>query len=553
MTRAALYARYSSDLQSETSIDDQVRLCREHIERDGGTVVGVYTDYAISGGSMRNRPGVRSLLADAKMGTFDTVVAEALDRISRDQEDIAAIYKRLNHAEIKIITLSEGEINELHVGLKGTMNALFLKDLAIKTRRGQRGRVEAGKIPGGNSFGYTIVRRLLDDGSVSTGEREIDPDQAAVIKRIFQEYADGMAPRRIAGRLNAEGIPSPRGGQWNASTINGSRQRRNGILNNELYLGRITYNRQRFIKDPETGKRCSRLNPEHEWIITDVPALRIIDDETWDRVRQIKARYASHHGNKRQTKKRLLTGLVKCGCCGGSMTIINRERYYCSAKRERGTCDSTVGIKATELEERVLNGLRDILLGNEDMIEAFVVEFKAEVARLRKQRSTRERQVQKDLNKVNTAIKRCLTFITEGDGDPGLVRDELRTLEARKRDLERTLVANHEERAVELHPNMADLYRKKVTELQSLLTDETMRSQAMDVIRSMIERIEVHAGEERGKPDVILVGALAQILAFTQQNKQTKTAASGAGDDGRVLMVAGARYQRCLHLDHATL
>ena len=149
--------------------------------------------------------------------------------------------------------------------------------------------------------------------------------------------------------------------------------------------------------------------------------------------------------------------------------------------------------------------------------------------------------MQKDLNKVNTAIKRCLTFITEGDGDPGLVRDELRTLEARKRDLERTLVANHEERAVELHPNMADLYRKKVTELRSLLTDETMRSQAMDVIRSMIERIEVHAGEERGKPDVILVGALAQILAFTQQNIQTKTAASGAGDDGRVLMVAGAR------------
>ena len=543
MTRAALYARYSSDLQSETSIDDQVRLCREHIERDGGTVVGVYTDYAISGGSMRNRPGVRSLLADAKMGTFDTVVAEALDRISRDQEDIAAIYKRLNHAEIKIITLSEGEINELHIGLKGTMNALFLKDLAIKTRRGQRGRVEAGKIPGGNSFGYTIVRRFLDDGSVSTGEREIDPDQAAVIKRIFQEYADGMAPRRIAGRLNAEGIPSPRGGQWNASTINGSRQRRNGILNNELYRGRITYNRQRFIKDPETGKRIARLNPEHEWITKEVPHLRVIDDKTWQTAQAIKARYSSYKGNKRQTKKRLLTGLVKCGSCGGSMTIINRERYYCSAKRERGTCDSTVGIKATELEERVLNGLRDILLGNEDMIEAFVVEFKAEVARLRKQRSTRERQVQKDLNKVNTAIKRCLTFITEGDGDPGLVRDELRTLEARKRDLERTLVANHEERAVELHPNMADLYRKKVTELRSLLTDETMRSQAMDVIRSMIERIEVHAGEERGKPDVILVGALAQILAFTQQNKQTKTAASGAGDDGRVLMVAGAGFE----------
>ena len=119
---------------------------------------------------------------------------------------------------------------------------LFLRDLAAKTRGGQRGRVKAGKIPGGNSYGYKIVRRILDNGSVSTGEREIDPVQAAIIRRIFQEYADGLAPRRIAGRLNAENIRGPRGVPWNASTINGSRQRRNGILNNELYLGRITYN-----------------------------------------------------------------------------------------------------------------------------------------------------------------------------------------------------------------------------------------------------------------------------------------------------------------------
>jgi len=544
--RAAIYARYSSDLQSETSIDDQVRLCRECAERDNMTVAEVFTDYAISGGHLNNRQGMLALLDQAKKNTFDVVIAEALDRISRDQEDIAGIYKRLSHAEIKIITLSEGEINELHVGLKGTMNALFLKDLAVKTRRGQRGRVEAGKIPGGNSYGYKIVRCLKEDGSVTTGEREIDPDQAAIIKRIFTEYANGMAPRRIAGRLNAEEIPGPRGGQWNASTINGSRQRRNGILNNELYRGRITYNRQRFIKDPETGKRRARLNPEHEWIITKVPALRIIDDETWGRVQQIKSRYTSQSGNKRQTKKRLLTGLIKCGCCSGSMTIINRERYSCSAKRERGTCDSPVSIKAAELEERVLTGLKDILLGNEDLIDTFVTEFKAELARLRKQRGAQERNVQKDLNKVNTAIKRCLTFITEGDGDPGLVRDELRNLEARKRDLELNLAATNDEQAVEPHPNMAELYAKKVSELQTLLIDENARPQAMDLIRSMVDRIEIHVGTERGNPEVILVGALAQILAFSQQ----KTTAASNGSDGRVLMVAGARYQRYLHLDY---
>ena len=74
-------------------------------------------------------------------GTVDIVIAEALDRLSRDQEDIARIYKRLSFAQVTLVTLAEGEINELHNGLKGTMNALFLKDLANKTRRGQRGRV----------------------------------------------------------------------------------------------------------------------------------------------------------------------------------------------------------------------------------------------------------------------------------------------------------------------------------------------------------------------------------------------------------------------------
>ena len=118
------------------------------------------------------------------------------------------------------------------------------------------------------------------------------------------------------------------------------------------------------------------------------------------------------------------------------------------------------------------------------------------------------------------------------------MRDELKSLEARKRDHERQIRSANVDRNIEAHPNMAELYAKKVTELRSLLTDETTRPQAIDIVRSMIDRIEIHTGAERGKPDVILVGALAQILAFTQQNK---TAASN-GSDGRVFMVAGVGF-----------
>ena len=128
MTRAALYARYSSDQQRAASIDDQFRVCREHAERHGWTVAGGYRDAAASGASVILRPGLQALLEDARRGAFDVMVAVALDRVSRDQADVAALYKHLQLAGVMIVTLAEGEISELHVGLKGTMNALYLKD-----------------------------------------------------------------------------------------------------------------------------------------------------------------------------------------------------------------------------------------------------------------------------------------------------------------------------------------------------------------------------------------------------------------------------------------
>jgi site-specific DNA recombinase len=221
------------------------------------------------------------------------------------------------------------------------------------------------------------------------------------------------------------------------------------------------------------------------------------------------------------------------------MTIVNRNRYYCSAKRERGTCNSTVGIKAQDLENRVLTGLKDILIGNEDLIKTFADTLKAVVTRQRKERGSRDRQIQKDLNKVDMSIRRCMTFITEGDGVPGIVRDELRSLQARKRDLERTLSASLEDSSVEVHPNIGELYAKKVGELPVLLTNDATRPQTMDIIRSLIDRVEINEGAERGKPNVVLVGALAAILTFTQNN----TAALMSEDGGRVLLVAGVGFE----------
>ena len=116
MTSAAQYARYSSDHQSSASIADQLRVCREQAAREGWTVTACYHDAALSGASMILRPGIQALLADARVGSFEVVMAEALDRISRDQADVATLFKHLHFAGVRIVTLAEGEISELHVG-----------------------------------------------------------------------------------------------------------------------------------------------------------------------------------------------------------------------------------------------------------------------------------------------------------------------------------------------------------------------------------------------------------------------------------------------------
>jgi site-specific DNA recombinase len=259
MIRVALYARFSSDNQRDASIEDQLRLCRIYAEKQGWTIVGTYQDRAVSGASLV-RAGIQGLLIDALHGQFDIVLSEALDRISRDQEDVAGVFKRMAFAEVKIVTLSEGEITHLHVGLKGTMNALFLKDLADKTRRGLRGRVEVGKSGGGLCYGYEVVKQTNAAGEPICGSRRIVPEAAEIVRRIFREFTSGLSPRRIAIGLNKDGVPGPGGKLWGDTTIRGHVSRGTGVLNNELYAGRLVWNRQRYIRDPSTGKRVSRPN-----------------------------------------------------------------------------------------------------------------------------------------------------------------------------------------------------------------------------------------------------------------------------------------------------
>src|SRR5260221_3765968 len=177
--KVAIYARYSSDNQRDASIGDQFRVCREFAERQGWTIAGEYKDAAVSGATLM-RVGFQQMMAKALRKEVDIVLAESLDRFSRDQEDTAGLFKRLTFAGVSIVTLAEGDITFLHIGLKGTMNAMYLSELADKRRRGLRGRIENGRSGDGLCYGYRVVRRFEND-EVTTGERAIVAAEAAVI------------------------------------------------------------------------------------------------------------------------------------------------------------------------------------------------------------------------------------------------------------------------------------------------------------------------------------------------------------------------------------
>lgn len=491
MTRVALYARFSSALQSEASIEDQERLCRERALRDGWTVTAVYSDRAISGASLL-RPGLQALLEGAQAGKFAVVLTEALDRLSRDQADVAALFKRLTFAGVNIVTLSEGEITELHVGLKGTMNQLFLKDLAAKTRRGLRGRVEQGLSGGGNSYGYEVVRRLGADGEPVTGERRILPAEAVIIRRVFREFADGISPLAIAHRLNSEGVPGPRGQLWRDTAIRGHQQRGTGLLNNELYIGRLIWNRLRYVKDPETGRRVSRLNPREAWTLTEVPQMRIIEDDLWARVKErqgvitadprVQAIKASRFWEQRRATH-LLSALVRCGSCGGTFAAVGKDYLACGTARKLKTCDNGRSVRRVGLEAVVLELLRTRLM-QPDAVAEFVRGYAHEMnAQRGEETSVRQRQ-EAELAAVKRKLEGLYDAIADGLRTAGL-KERLEDLERKAATLEAALSAAPVA-PVRLHPNLSEIYRRKVGDLAGALNDESIRGAALETIRRLI-------------------------------------------------------------------
>lgn len=531
--RAALYARYSTDQQRDASIADQLRLARRHAQRLGHQVVAEYSDARLSGQALANREGILALLHHARAGGFDVVICEHTNRLARDGGHVWDVYYELKALGIPIETVNEGRAGALQVGVSGMLSALMLEDLGAKTRRGLEGVVISGRAGGGLCYGYRKRLQLDARNEPIRGLRDIAPEEAEVVRRIFREYAAGSSPLAICAGLNADGVPGPRGGIWSVTTIQGNARRGNGVLHNELYRGVIAWGRSAYVKDRNTGRRRARAGVSAEITRREVPELRIVDEPLWLAVR---ARYAQVSraaaggrpvGARRPV--RLLSGLISCGCCGGPMAIAGRNALRCSTRVRHGpeTCSNTKAPGYNGIEARVLQAIKGNLL-HPDVVEAAVRELQATSAERGRADRHRRLKLEKELGEVVRKAHRLVDQVASGALEGPAVREALNALEARRAELEAQLKAAPAE-VVEIHRGAATAFRRLVEVLEVGLAEPACShdAAARDALRSLITTVRISPLPVFGQVSIEIVGNLAPLLGFTEKGRCTAKVGAG--------------------------
>lgn len=449
--RVAVYARFSSDRQRETSIEDQIRRCVAFVKANGGIVdpTLVFADAAISGSTMV-RPGFEALMTatQRKTARVEVIVTEDMSRISRDFADSANIFKRLQFAKIPLVGVADG-IDTSQKGakmaftLKSLMSDLYLDDLRDKTMRGLEGRALAGMATGAVPFGFRTVEQKNSFGRVEGKRIEIHPDQAKLVREIFQLYMEGQSIAGIAHTLNARNVDPPRGKSanrlrgWVDSTIR-------AILYNEKYSGTWTFGKTTWVRDPSSGKRNPDKTGATKPIVLQRPELALIDRELFDavtaRLADVRAFYTAKSDGSAKGRAipgghtdHPLSSLLTCGVCKGPMNICGSAAgyYRCDAYAKRRTCTNGVSVREDKALAVIVGGIRDVLTTD----KAIAYARKQAVAALAKI----NRDMRGNLDEISARLKRTedrihglVEFIATGDRSD-YVTSTLKDLEAQAR------------------------------------------------------------------------------------------------------------------------
>lgn len=525
--KCAIYARYSSDNQKEASIEDQIRKCQEFAQAREWAVLDTHTyfDKATSGRSLTPREGFKSLLeiALSKNPPFQYVLVDDTSRVARNTREALEIFEELTAKNIYVYYVSQGidtqkETAPEMITLHGMVDSLYIRELSKKTHRGIEGRVLAGYSGGGRHYGYRS-RPIYGDKADRYGNKEaigyvldIDTEEAETIRSIFTLFGQkGWSAKRIVNKFNRgikeTGAPTPPGGKyWCVSTVLGSRKAFRGILNNELLIGKYTWNKTTGKYQPKTGSKRLLINAPEAWAVVEKPELRIISDELWalvkKRQKEIKDKTQGVFSKaKHLYSENLLTHVARCGTCGGNFGVVSGgkyKKYGCTTNWNKGThvCSNSMKIKKEVLEEAIITTLckelskKDPITLITSEIQASMKEFMEIAVKGRKKEDIENEivDVQQEVRNISNAIKRGI--IT------GTTERLLVDAEGREKNLKNELllfnVGNLDEIKLMDAVTQKDLedYFSKI--IDGLTNPETTR----ETLYSIVDHIVVHCERE---------------------------------------------------------
>ena len=471
--RCAIYARYSSDRQNPRSIDDQVRKCRDHAKANGWQVVDnhIYTDEAISG-AQSNRPGYQGLLRVVGQSPktdahpFDAILVEDTSRLWRDQEEQARAIKRIKFVGIRLVgcdgTDSASASSSLFLGMKGLMNQEYREELGGRTRRGLQGVATEGLHTGGRCFGYKNVS--IDKGAGNSKRNPsklvIDPEQAAVVKRIFQMYADGASLKRIAKKLNGEKVLSPKPTlgriqqSWCPSSIR-------VILHNERYRGVVVFGKTRKLLNPMTERRIQRAGADTDKVRREFPEQRIVTDELWNATRLRMSEKKKAFGERgwkggiaaagnAAGNPYLFSGLLKCAECGANLTLLSgrgknhgQPHYGCPMNALRNTCSNNTRIRRDLLETQLVAKIQKEVL-DEDVVEYFLSKFEEELKRQVRATDNQAGQLERKKKTLERELQNLVKAVASGLDSPA-IRIEIGDRESQLREINDQIIGSKPE------------------------------------------------------------------------------------------------------------
>jgi site-specific DNA recombinase len=243
-------------------------------------------------------------------------------------------------------------------------------------------------------------------------------------------------------------------------------------------------------------------------------------------------------------RKFLLSELLVWGECGGRHTVMGKDRYGCATRRAKGTCSNDKTITRQKIESRVLGGLKDKLMAPE-LVAEFVRTFQEEMNAAAKTAAARGEELKREAETVDRKIAGIMSAIEDGMYTPAL-KERMKALETRKAEIEATMASAEPPSVVRLHPNAAEIYRRKVAELELALNDDSIKAEAAEILRSLIDRVVLtpSAGAPDGL-DTQLHRDLAAVLALSDENADKQKLPGLVGPGSQLSVVAGARN----HLD----